>query len=77
MFGFSFTKLVVLALLIAAVWYGFKWYGRVQKTTKKDTVDAASNTARGVDTEACPVCGMYVPTASATDCGKAGCPYPK
>ncbi len=30
MFGFSFYKLLVLAAVIAAVWYGFKFVGRLQ-----------------------------------------------
>ena len=31
MFGFSLQKLLVLAAIVAAVWYGFKWVSRLQK----------------------------------------------
>jgi uncharacterized protein len=31
MFGFSFQKLLFTVLAIAAVWYAFKWIGRLQE----------------------------------------------
>ena len=31
MFGISFAKLLVLAAVIAIVWYGFKYIGRLQR----------------------------------------------
>ena len=31
MFGLSLQKLIVLAAVIAAIWYGFKWIGRAQR----------------------------------------------
>ncbi|MCR9219000.1 MAG: hypothetical protein NXI21_02120 [Alphaproteobacteria bacterium] len=34
MFGFSFTKLLVLAAVVAAVWYGFKYIGRLDRVQK-------------------------------------------
>lgn len=34
MFGFSFTKLLVLAAIVAAVWYGFKYVGRLERMQK-------------------------------------------
>ena len=43
MFGLSLSKLILLAIVIAAVWYGFKWIGRVDKMRKeaaaRDRVD--------------------------------------
>lgn len=30
MFGFSLTKLIFTVLIIAAVWYGYKWVQRAQ-----------------------------------------------
>ena len=35
MFGFSFTKLIVLAAIVVAVWYGFKFVGRLDKRRKE------------------------------------------
>lgn len=34
MFGISFGKLIVLVAVIAAVWYGFKYIGRLQDIEK-------------------------------------------
>jgi uncharacterized protein len=35
MLGFSFTKLIVLAAVVAAVWYGFKYIGRLERMNKQ------------------------------------------
>ena len=32
MFGFSLQKLLVLAAIVLAVWYGFKWVSRLQES---------------------------------------------
>ncbi len=77
MFGFSIPKLIVLAAIIAAVWYGFKWVGRYQKLQRvkekarqrEDRIDAAEMVA-------CAVCGTFVVEAEAADCGRDDCPYP-
>ena len=52
MFGFSLQKLLVLALLVGAVWYGFKFFGRldgsrkrVEKVAKKAAQKAAEHVA--------------------------------
>ena len=36
MFGFSIQKLILLAAVVAAVWYGFKFLGRLQETRKAE-----------------------------------------
>ncbi len=36
MFGFSLTKLLVLAAVIAVVWYGFKLVGRLDAARKAE-----------------------------------------
>ena len=35
MLGFSLQKLLVLALLVGAVWYGFKFFGRLDESRKR------------------------------------------
>ena len=88
MFGLpSFQKLLVLALLIAVVWYGFKFLGRLKQTREAearqrdlhspDSKDQAAARQRldVEETKQCPTCGAYVPAHGATSCGKAGCPY--
>lgn len=76
MFGLpSFTKLLVLAAVIAAVWYGFKLVGRLDKQRKgegrlqrtaqppKPAGAAAREPAKAEpgseDMVACRICGAY------------------
>ena len=37
MFGFSIQKLLILAAIIGAVWYGFKIVGRLDQARKAET----------------------------------------
>ena len=92
MFGLpSFTKLLVLAAVIAAVWYGFKLVGRLDKQRKEGgrlqrttqppkSAGAAAREpvkaeANSEDMEPCRVCGAYVAGHGAANCGRADCPY--
>jgi uncharacterized protein len=76
MFGFSLAKLLVLAAIIAAVWYGFKIIGRRNQGPKvaDDKPDAGRIAAE--DTVECPRCATFVVPGGATSCGRADCPYP-
>ncbi len=75
MFGFSLSKLLVLAVIVAAVWYGFKMLGR--KTGGGEAKKAAPRgRTKAVDAEdlvRCPVCETYVQPA-AGPCERADCP---
>mgnify|MGYP006444326927 CR=1 FL=1 len=85
MFGFSLSKLLFTILVIGAVWYGFKWIGRLQSRS------GARGRVRGADaspSEApqpleaqemvqCAVCGDYVAAGAVVDCQRAECPYPR
>ena len=92
MFGLpSFTKLLVLAAVIAAVWYGFKLVARLDKQRKEEgrlprkaqPPKSAGAAARepvkaegnSEDMEPCSVCGAYVAGHGAASCGRASCPY--
>ena len=88
MFGLpSFQKLIVLAIAIAIVWYGFKFLGRLKETRaaearKRDLKDDDRRNPAAVreqldveETVQCPTCGSYVPAQGAVNCGKTGCPY--
>lgn len=89
MFGFSPTKLLFTALIIAAVWYGFKWFGRYQEDQKKKARSTpqqqgsqSSHTTGAKDAEyeelvACSKCGDFVVADKRSGCGKEGCPYDK
>ncbi len=85
MFGFSIQKLIVLAAVIAAVWYGFKFIGRLDKARKHDAKlarKAPRDTAHGgpdadaEEMERCEVCSAYVSARNPASCGRGDCPYP-
>ena len=91
MFGFSITKLIFTVVIIAAVWYGFKWLDRLgrERWGKLD----ASGRGRGAggtggtggevrrpveqaaEMEKCRVCGIYVAADGAGSCERSDCPY--
>lgn len=90
MFGFSLQKLIVLVGIVAAVWYGFKLFTRLQAAQKTDAAlrqksakrpGAARSEGRGEardkaeDMVQCPVCQAYVPARSTSSCGRDDCPY--
>ena len=73
------TKLLVLAVIIALVWYGFKWAGRISAQRGGEIPgDAAGKPALedAEDMSKCEACGTFVPTEGARDCGRDNCPYP-
>ncbi|MCZ6885616.1 MAG: hypothetical protein O7E53_04525 [Alphaproteobacteria bacterium] len=78
MFGFSLQKLLVLGLIIAAIWYGFKWVGKLDRDRKerlRQSRDGAASDGDGQDLAECTLCGTYV-TARLSRCpdGRADCP---
>ncbi|MDP6173313.1 MAG: hypothetical protein QGF09_04005 [Rhodospirillales bacterium] len=68
---FSLPKLILLAVIVGAIWYGYKFLGR-RGGAKLD--DGAPDTA-SVDTNKCAQCGDYVSAEAPSNCGKSGCPY--
>lgn len=81
---FSLPKLLVLALIIAVVWYGFKIVGRLDAKRKQEVRDGRRRgtprrrQAEAEDTEdlvRCPTCDTFV-AANARSCGRDDCPYP-
>lgn len=89
MFGFGFQKLLLLALLVGAVWYGFKFFGRLDESRKRvervarkaagkaaRRAEAPADEPAAQDMERCETCGDYVAAAVAGPCGRDACPYP-
>ncbi|MBP2315249.1 hypothetical protein [Azospirillum soli] len=82
-----FGKILLLALVIGAVWFGWRWYNRVgavgrerlrerEREQKRQTGGTAqSSRVSAEDMEKCPECGAYVAPHSAVSCGRPGCPY--
>ncbi|MEX2617939.1 MAG: hypothetical protein WD767_17765 [Alphaproteobacteria bacterium] len=70
------SKLIILAVVIAAVWYGFRLLTRIDRQRRQKLAQDKKDAVSGVaDTVQCPVCGTYVATIGAADCGKSACPY--
>ena len=83
MLGFSLTKLLLTAFIIAAVWYGFKWLGRLGKTARRELGKSRTAEGKGAgaveraeEMEQCRVCGTYVAANGARTCERDDCPYP-
>lgn len=80
---FSVSKILVLIVIIAAVWYGFKLIARrnqkfgsrpPQRHVRSGKQEASDKTTQ--DMESCAVCGTFVPNEAAKNCGRDACPYP-
>ena len=84
MFGFSLQKLLVLAAIVMAVWYAFKFIGRLDQRRKRE-IKARRDTAAGggvadvpgkpEEMVQCPVCESYVAAQGVGPCGRDDCPY--
>ena len=82
MFGFGFTKLAVLVGIVVAVWYGFKYVGKLDKARKQSQANKPPRQPDGggpapevEDTVQCPTCGAYVVAKTASPCERPDCPY--
>lgn len=88
MFGLSFGKLLLLAILIMIVWYGFKYAARIEAVKQALRAEALRRrqgagrdgamrpAARPVeDLVKCGHCGSFVSSVGAANCGKAQCPW--
>ena len=83
MFGFSLAKLAVLAAIIAAVWYGFRFLTQLEARKAQQKVRGSGRPAERAETSAqeaesmvqCPVCQVYMPAADTKACGRGDCPY--
>ena len=84
MFGFGLQKLLLLALIIGAVWYGYKFFGRLDVSRRKvekvaraavDRAAASRDEPASQDMERCETCGDFVAVGSAAHCGREACPY--
>lgn len=80
MFGLSLGKLLVLALLVVAVWYGWKYVGRVNAVREAIRRGAQPqrrpdpSSLKAEDMTKCRTCGAYV-AGGAASCGRPDCPF--
>ncbi len=77
MFGLSLSKIALTAAVIFAVWYGFKYLGRLTGPAKPGGSDgdkaAVSPTVE--DLQQCAVCGTYVAETPPPSCDRDDCPH--
>ena len=87
----SIQKLLLLAAILGAVWYGFKFVGRLkderdaaakkrgeparQSNPWKGRQAASSQVPEAEEMVQCPVCKTYVAAKGAASCGRPDCPY--
>jgi hypothetical protein len=73
---FAFPKLVVLILVIAAVWIGYRWLnGPARELPRRRSVHPRP-ALHAEDLALCGVCRAYV-AAAAPGCGRPDCPRPR
>ena len=78
-----FGKVLLTVAVIAFIWFGFKYLGRLAELRRRDEADKVSpphTPPKGAATEAetmveCRVCGTWQPSRSARSCGRPNCPY--
>ena len=82
MFGFSFSKLLLLVLLIVIVWIAFRYARRVEAIRRvlRDEMQRRHTARRSPplpaeDLVRCAACGAYVAARSASNCGRGDCPW--
>ena len=74
---FSLSKILVLAAIIALVWYGFKSANRASRIRAGQKIDEGSGDRPEIEDMAkCAVCDTFVPASGAANCGRETCPYP-
>jgi hypothetical protein len=79
MFSGPLGKLVLIILVAASVWYGWKYVRRIQDqlAAAKDRPRAQKPPPREIaseDMQKCRACGAYV-AAAAGRCDRADCPF--
>jgi uncharacterized protein len=83
MLGFSLGKLLLLVLLLAAVWFGFRYMSRIdavrrtlrEELARRQRQPPTAPRVQAEDLVKCSACGAYVAAASAGNCGRADCPW--
>lgn len=82
MFGLSLPKFLLLALIIAVVWFGFRYVSRVdairravREEVKRRQRPRGPASIEAEDLVKCAQCGAYVAARGASSCGRKDCPW--
>ena len=83
MFGLSLGKLILLALIIAIIWYGYRYMQRIEavrrvlreELQRRQSAARPSQPVEAEDLVKCATCSAYVPSRHPTACGRPDCPW--
>lgn len=75
MFGFSPTKFLILAAIIAAIIYAPKILRQIDEMRRQGGKPQDGPPQARIDTKECPICGDYVVPSTAEACDRDTCPY--
>jgi hypothetical protein len=73
---FEFPKLIVLILVFAAIWIGYRWLNGPAREFPRRRTPQPRRAIPVEDLVACGACGAYV-AAHAPACGRPDCPQPR
>lgn len=74
---FAFPKLIVVVLVVAAAWIGYRWLnGITHELSSRRPTPPPNRAVNAEDLVACEICGAYV-AAGAAACGQPDCPRPR
>jgi hypothetical protein len=73
---FEFPKFVVLILVFAAIWIGYRWLNGPARELPRRRAKQQHRALPAEDLMACGVCGAYV-AAHAPACARPDCPRPR
>ena len=74
MFGISLSKILLTGAVILAVWYGFKYLGRLGGRISGSDGDNDGTAATVEDLRRCDVCGTFVAPDATPICDRDDCP---
>ena len=73
---FAFPKLIIVVLIAAAAWVGYRWLNGVTRDLSSRRPTPPHRTINAEELVACEVCGAYVATGAGA-CSRPDCPRPR
>jgi hypothetical protein len=73
---FALPKLMIVVLVVAAAWVGYRWLNGVTRDLPRRRMASRRTPINAEDLAACEVCGAYV-AAGTPACGRPDCAWPR